>query len=362
LEIANNTPLEAEIGLGTMADDKPVMYLVVKASCTLPDRGTASLDQEMMPILFGDELFDDDDVSSIRFESDMVPVKPRADVVVMGKAYAPQGQPAPVVDVSIHVGTHSMTIRVVGDRQWKPASEGTVFTNPELFESMDLLYERAFGGADQLGGEVFTKNRMGRGFIAKPDSKTLEEAQLPNLEDANNMVRTWESRPDPVGFGFYPRNSEPRFSYLGTADDTWSEERAPELPQDFREDFYNGAHPQLQIEGYLTGDEEVKLVNLTPEGLAQFRLPGLHPRARIWRFEEPQLWLLEEVPEEGGIATPDVDLDQQPRREESMELKLDTLVLIPDEKRLYLVWRGRTALQSLDSVAAEIASVELNLV
>jgi len=175
------------------------------------------------------------------------------------------------------------------------------------------------------------------------------------------MVRTWEPRPDPVGFGFYPRNSQPRFGFLGTADDIWSEVRAPELPEDFHEDFYNGAHPRLQIEGYLAGDEEVKLVNLTPEGLARFRLPGLQPRARIWRFEEPQLSLLEDLPEEEETAVSEVDLDQQPRHDESMELKLDTLVLLPDERRLYMVWRGRTPLQALDSVAAEIASVELTL-
>ena len=51
----------------------------------------------------------------------------------------------------------------------------------------------------------------------------------------------------------------PRVSYAGTYDEQYQKERAPDPPLDFSYAFYNGAHPDLQVEGYLRGDEEVEL-------------------------------------------------------------------------------------------------------
>src|SRR5256885_51778 len=53
--LVNETPLAAELGLGTVGADKPVAYVVVKATCTIPRRGVAALAQENLPVLFADE-------------------------------------------------------------------------------------------------------------------------------------------------------------------------------------------------------------------------------------------------------------------------------------------------------------------
>ncbi|NIQ17520.1 MAG: DUF2169 domain-containing protein, partial [Candidatus Aenigmarchaeota archaeon] len=58
-------------------------------------------------------------------------------------------------------------------------------------------------------------------------------------------------------------------------DEKWRKERSPDPPEDFSYDYYNGAHPDLQVEGYLAGDEDVELNNLTADGNVLFKLSGL---------------------------------------------------------------------------------------
>ncbi len=361
MEIENSSSLAAELGLATLKDGNPIAYIVAKATCLIPPGGPALLAPDMLPVLYGDEGFEDEALSSVRMECDMVPTKLRTDIVLIGKAHAPGGNPATVVDTRLSVGKHSMTIRVVGDRKWRQGPGGISITSPKPFRTMDLVYERALGGVDQLGGQACKKNRLGRGFLAKLLPESLAQAELPNLEDPRNPVVAWNSQPDPVCYGFYPRNAAPRFGYLGTVDDQWSETRAPLLPLDFQIDYYNGAHPSLQLPYFLQGDEEVELVNLAAEGRARFRLPGLHPQALVWKYDQPQLWLLEEYPEEEVTPDPKRNLQNAARHSERVAMNLDTLVLIPEEKRFYLVWRGRVPLKSLDTFAAEIAAVELAL-
>jgi hypothetical protein len=47
---------------------------------------------------------------------------------------------------------------------------------------------------------------------------------------------------------------------------------------DFR--FFNGASPGLAFP-YLSGTETIRLENLTPEGVLEFRLPGDTPKVRV---------------------------------------------------------------------------------
>ncbi|MDX1606085.1 MAG: DUF2169 domain-containing protein, partial [Candidatus Competibacterales bacterium] len=142
-------------------------------------------------------------------------------------------------------------------------------------------------------------------------------------------------------FGCCGKNWEPRMGYLGTYDEQWQQERAPGPPRDFRSDFFNAAHPDLQVAGYLSGDEPVELDNLSPEGRLRFRLPGVRLTARVTRTER--------------------DADGWPQTEttrtETPELRLDTLGLLPDERRFFLVWRGHSPIADL--TAQEIDRVEI---
>ena len=135
--------------------------------------------------------------------------------------------------------------------------------------------------------------------------------------------------PDPVGFGFYNRAWAPRSQYAGTYDDQWRKTRRPRYPEDFDFRYYNGAHPDLQIDGYLQGDEAVELKNLTRDGYIKFNLPAVRPTCRV-QF--------------------------QPEKDDKrIKMNLDTLFLEPDKYSLCMVWRGAIAL-------AEVTDAEILMI
>ncbi|MBD3182226.1 DUF2169 domain-containing protein, partial [Candidatus Poribacteria bacterium] len=291
----------------------------------------------------------------VKFESDIAPFKPRGDIVLVGKACAPGATSVGSMDVSLHVGNISKIIRVFGDRRWEYSGRllSTGFTDPEPFTEMELTYERAFGGIDTVGGGWCRENPFGRGFIAKKTKEAVDGVLLPNLEDPEDLINSWDDHPNPVGFGFYGRSAMPRAGYMGTYDDKWREERSPDPPLDFKFDYYNAANPDLQVEGYLKGDETVEIVNMTPDGRMKFKLPDIKLFAAIVRFKRQKkpMSMEEEFWNEENN-------DNKDGKEEDINLNLDTLCIIPDENRFYLVWRGIYQIQDL--TAAEVKRVSVD--
>jgi hypothetical protein len=328
------------------------LSVVVKATCDLRDQELATLAEEQIPVAEQDEPFTEDPQSSLRIETDRVPFKPCSDVILVGKAHAPEGRLVQRVDVGLRVGPVEAWIRVIGDRSWSyPNKLAPVRTRsaPEPFETMDLVYERAFGGIDSIGAGFFPENPAGRGYVRRKKVKAIDGMLLPNLEDPHEPITSWRTQPRPVGFGFYPRNAQPRLSYAGTYDDAHLEHRAPALPRDFSHRFFNAAHPDLQVPGYLQGEEEVELTNLTASGRLRTRLPGLKPRVTVDRIG----------PEPESTDDPDATEGEARSIEERVETRLDTLVLLPEEERFYMVYRGVCRLRELD--VSELAGVRLSL-
>src|SRR5262249_5604726 len=133
----------------------------------------------------------------------------------------------------------------------------------------------------------------------------------------------------------------------------YRKERAPLLPQDFSYAFFNGAHPDLQVEGYLQGDEWVELENLSPRPKLRFQLPGVRPRITVSKWAvPPEEWLRQNA----GAGRPGSG-EGWPLVEEPVAAGLDTLVLLPDENVCYLVFRGVCPLTILD--ASEVARIRV---
>lgn len=297
----------------------------------------------------------DGDVEPI-FEAELVPRKPRCDILVIGSAYSPRGVPAPKVPVSVRVGPIVKSLVVVGDRRWRFGSALSMVpapTDPEPFTTMPITYDRAFGGYDEAAAAFEPRNPTGRGFIAAKTKESVHDKPLPNVEDPADPIRSWDSKPQPAGFGPIDPGWLPRRKFLGTYDDRYMEERHPLPPADFSLEFFNCAHPDLQVEGYLRGDEEVELKNLTPEGQVRFRLPGWRPRITVARWAaDPMEWLDAHAEGRPGIGPDDV-----PVAEEAAEAVLDTLVLLPDDGIYYEIFRAVVPLKALDT--SEIARIRV---
>ena len=342
MEMENYTPFLTEALPFRDLEGRPKLTIIVKGTFTMPAKGLAEIAYTQIPIFFGDEFYEAQKGGSVKFEADTAPFKPKADVVLIGKAYAPGGRAAAQVEVTLQVGSLKKTIRVYGDRHWDFTSDllPPSISLPVPFTSLELIYERAFGGMDPLTGGRCLENPLGKGYFDKKSAKTINNAPLPNLEDPHHLIKNWDDHPKAVGFGFYGKSWMPRYKYLGTYDEKWQRERCPDLPLDFRYEFYNAAHPDLQLQGYLRGDEEVALLNLTPEGKVEFKLPGIKIKTTLIKSQ--------------GLER------NAPTFAEEVTMNLDTLCLIPEEKVFYQVWRGITAISDLG--AREVKKAQINII
>jgi hypothetical protein len=357
MEIVNETPFFITPMFWEDIQGQAKLTVIVKATFAIKT-GEPITAQEQLPIFTTDENYGEDPLASVRFESDMVPFKPLADVVLVGRAHAPGGRPITKLDVTMRVGRLQKTIRVFGDRKWWFPSKLTLIpaiSHPEPFVTMDLTCERAFGGIDEAAANYCKENLNGKGFIGKKSKKSINGKPLPNLENPNNLIWSWKSHPKPVGFGFFGRGGMPRLQYAGTYDEKYEKERAPALPLDFSYAIFNGAHPDLQVRGYLRGDEAVELKNLSREPVMRFQLPGIHPHIMISKWAVPPDEWIEQKTGEGGEVT----LEQVPTTEEAIKAVLDTLVIVPDEGIFYEVFRGVCPLTNIDTL--EVAQIKITL-
>jgi hypothetical protein len=333
LQLENTTPFAATMAVFPDRDGIDAVHVVVKATFTLA-RPLAVAAEPVPPVL-ADVYWGEPGASSLRWVSDVHLGKPSTDVALVGSAWAPGGARVEQLDVRLAVAGRDKTVRVFGDREWRGGLLGPSISAPEPFESMPLVYERAFGGRQELedgSGKALAEERnpVGVGFRGKRKKKDLAGERLPNLEDPRQLLRKPGDTPPPAGFGFVAPNWLPRRPYAGTYDAAWQKGRAPYLPDDFDPRFFNAAPPELVFDRFLEGGEPVELQHASPDGPWSFRLPrcGIDLQVRIaGRVEEPPL-------------------------------RLETVLLEPDERRFCLTWRAAVR---CDKQATRVEKVTIGL-
>jgi hypothetical protein len=341
LQLKNSTPFASQIAVLPDPRGIDTLYVTLKAAFVMGPRLTVAEPQP--PVVLADEYWGEPGQSSLKYASDIHLTKPTTDVVLIGQAHAPGRKPVPQLDVSLAVGKRQKVVRVFGDRTWQPGllALPASISKPEPFKTMPLVYERAFGGFHETAGkqpEVLfeARNPVGSGFVGKRKGGELKDLPLPNLEDPADLIGGTRDTPPPAGFGFLAPTWLPRRSFAGTYDEAWARQRAPFLPKDFNPKFFNAAHPDLVCDRYLTGGERIQAVNVTPEGVLNFRLPvcELRPSVRV-----------------AG-------------REETPALNLETVLIEPDERRLSLVWRAAVPCDKhplkVESIVVELDRLDLD--
>lgn len=331
LQFRNETGLEGTIFLSPDPDGVDTIYAVVKgtfAIAGLPDWAEPAPADEQLPVALAAEHHGDPATSSIRVPSDVSLAKPATDVLLVGHAHAPNGWPTTHVDVGLAVGPVRRHVRVIGDRVWTGAL-GQAMSDPEPFVAMPLVWERAFGGLEEVDGRPHAeaRNPVGTGFRAPRTARPVEGTRLPNLEDAGHPITSAASSPPPAGFGPLSPMWEPRRSFAGTYDDAWQRRRAPYLPTDFDPRFLQLAPPGLVAPGYLQGGEPVEVLGAAPGGRPlRVRLPAVRMTV-TYRFD---------------------------RGDEARPANLDTVLLEPDAGRMVLTWRAALAADKRTLRAREV--------
>jgi len=318
--LENNTPYKAELALIADENGRDVMLVLAKQTYDISATGELTLAEEQADICFEGDYFGEPGLSSLKIAPEANFSKLATDVVLIGQAYSPNGQPVTEMDAGIKVGPVQQHVKVIGDRVWEKRVTGKIvnwyMSAPQAFTTMPLTYENAFGGQDLTPDEekhyaYEPRNLLGKGIIAKQSK--LDVVSLPNLEDPKNLIQSPTDRPPPMGFGFISPDWQPRLGYSGTYDKSWEKTRLPMLPKDFKREFFNAAHPELTAKGFLNGDEPVLLVNVCQQGSMKLTLPGQKPQLQFkFQYEDPQ----------------------------ALNVDLDTVIVNTDELQVTLLWRA----------------------
>lgn len=315
LQLVNDTPCPAQVGLFTDHEGHQLASVVLKATFALPgeDGGVCRLAPEQLPVWTEPSYEGDPGQSSIRHPADLVLGKPGTDVVFVGHAHTPGHRRRTELSARLTVGPLSKSIVVVGDRTWKSSLLGSVMSSPEPFTTMPIVYERAFGGRppSQWAREapnLDERNPVGTGYCVT--RRDVAGMRLPNIEDPEDRLRSWRQHAPVVGLGAIDAHWQPRRSLAGTYDTAWRAERCPILPADFDPRFHHVAPEGLCSPSPLRGPVLVELVHLAVEPALRFVLPDVRVRMEFHLADDIQ-------PRTAGLWT---------------------VLLEPDELRAVMVW------------------------
>lgn len=252
----------------------------------------------------------DPETCSVWRESECAPYKVATDIVVLGQAYAPRGQPTDRVTVGVDVGGRQKLLTVTGDRRAVFTDGRTPrFTDPAPFITMPMRYERAYGGSDRrsIADKPFyyPRNTVGRGAALLNLPETIDGLELPNIEDPDDLLTPerlvigeaarWNEQPLAQGLSAFQKTWYPRCSFVGAlpphvdASTTMREELLGLVPEgqialgrgfrlpSFDVRFNTGASIGLALPDVGPGTT-IRLARLSPEPMLSFGLPMHWPR------------------------------------------------------------------------------------
>jgi uncharacterized protein YjbI with pentapeptide repeats len=318
MKTKNLTPFPFGTKVTSRRPPRPEMTLILRAAyllipgqaLALPEGPRLGAQGPMSAETYRDD--DEERAGECLYPGDFADWKPRAEVMLRGTCHTPLGKPLAECPVRFSVGSWSKILRVVGRRFWSDDLPGAVMSETAPFTTMPVDYAHA------LGGPGHAANPVGRGVAGHAQTR-----ELPNVEHAGALIRGRRDDPGPAGFGpinpAWPGRAPKVGKEYGAR---WKKDRAPYYAEDFDWTYFNAAPRDQQIDGYLRGDERIVFQNL-------------HPTAQVFETALPALRIRAFVKDDKA-------------RFREVPMNLDTLFADLDEGRLYLTWRGLTAVETDD--------------
>ncbi len=224
--------------------------VIAKATFVL-SRGAAARPLPPDPLCFHDVFTDGDAHKSLIAATDLVPYRPRADVLLTAHAHVPLNLPP----------SHSLfPVRLVVARDQRTL----------LDKRLTVVAHSSAGSDHPLGG--FRLVPLSYELAGKSDANPVG-AGLPSLRDA-------AGKPRPVGVGpISPSWPARRLSLAGMT--PTAKAGIVELPNNFPWHFFQAAPEDQRVE-YLRGDEWIRLEGMSRDLEPwQTRLPGVRGLARV---------------------------------------------------------------------------------
>jgi hypothetical protein len=304
--LQNRTPYGAERTWIRDKSGRHYWVVAVKATFDVSTAGVVRLAGEQTPPALAPEYAGPPGGSSLRWDTDLLYVKPCTDVVAEAYAHA-GGKARPVVPVSLRVGPIHKELTVYGDRVYSRRLHEVVPSAPEPFERRPICYESAFGGEDLSDPDskkhrIFERNPIGKGFAVHRSSLINQPAHT--IESSGGH--------EPAGFGPINPAWSPRRELAGTFDDAWARCKKPLLPDNYDALHGSCAPADQRVIEYLRGGEPVELLGLTP---------GVD----LLRFVLPKIYLTYST--------------RFGSRTEEHRGRLATVLLLPEQGQVALVWQ-----------------------
>lgn len=197
--------------------------------------------------------------------------KASPEVLLHGSAWAPAGNPASELQVTLAFGQMSKTLQVTGDRIWQKRFLSRKATDPAPFKTMPLTWNRAFGG------EQYSTNPVGQGALSQGESGETIVA-LPNIEYVDQVLTSPKRTVEPAGYGPLHVLWSPRTVADPLFDQAYMDSIFPSLPDQMNFARFNMA-PEDQRLQTLSGTEQFRLTNLDREQpILEGTLPAYRPR------------------------------------------------------------------------------------
>jgi hypothetical protein len=293
------------------------------------------IEYEPAPLAMADAYYGEPNTSSVLWESDLAPYKPKCDVIVV---HAHAHLPANTVmgalvrwrcGLRVAQGSNTLVNKeliVCGERAWKRTVFWNLSSPAQTQQPIPIRYENAYGGhsyfehptpsywgakltgsapqANPPHHEVNHTNPIGKGWYHRDYYALASPSQCPaaQIESPDAPISQLGTDYAPQGLGVIGRAWQPRIALAGTYDDAWLSERHPKLPKDFNYAYWNGAHPDLQIPLIATPKASSDLLTFTlthlvpsehsnPQGQLSFsQLP--HRGFVLARFESGEIAVL----------------------------------------------------------------------
>jgi hypothetical protein len=308
MEVVSACPLS--VGSLLWRAQSGALVLTVAAKATFQLKSIESpLAEQQDPIVPADRYWNDDPRQALVAASDLVPWKRRADVVIVGSAFAPFGEPVRSLVVRLSVAGADKAMEVFGDRVF--SLEGYMREGAKFAKS-PLDWRYAAGGPD-------TPNPVGIRNDAPRD--TYGQRLLARFQPAGFHVASADVAIPAIGFGPIAPTWPQRWEKLYRHAYGWDPHRWFErpVPDDIDPGYFNVAPPDQQVDA-IRADERIVLENLHP--LLPRLVTSLAP------------------------ATPQGVLERPGRPVEGVSFVCDTMWIDTDRQVCALTWRTRLLLAS----------------
>jgi hypothetical protein len=329
MRLVNQTAVPATVTTSDFeGSSQRIGLLTAKVTFRFDDQGRVELEtQEPFSLLPQDEATPLGDLPA-----DLQPrTDPSLEVILLGHVYAPRERPVAALTVALTVGKVRREILVLGDRFWAP--DRKVISRPAPFTRMPLSYGRAFGGTVPINLDresVFdlcdTCNKHGLGFDAERMARELGGLlkaprayptlpagyvrRLPNLEDPRAPIARWEDAPLPCCWATVPIDV-PLWAVRQARQNPNPPLPPPEIKRELPSAVNYRAHPDWVIP--------------VPTAAPTIRLENLLPTVPVLEMSIPDFGVVADYTVNGRIGC--------------RNLMPHTLVLLPDERRFYVVYR-----------------------